>query len=347
MKTLRTAAVGAGRIGWQYHLPQTVEHDGFELVAVVDPLADRLAEAAREFDTKGYSDHQSMLSEQKPDLVVICSPTPFHVEQAIAAFEAGCDVFCDKPVAPSLDEAERIFSTAEKHGRKFMAYQPHRTHTICLALQDILSQGLIGPVYMMRRGQSRWRRRNDWQAWKKNGGGMLNNYGPHAIDQLLYVTGSKATKVSCSLRKVASLGDADDVAKVSMETDNGIVIDIDINQASAWRTDTWDVFGQTGTAIYDRPTKTWNVRYFLPGELPELSVQEGMAAEGRIYKVGEIDDWREKQFPISDYERTDFYQKCYEYFGLDAEPFVTVAQTRELMRVLDVCKRSASEGGWG
>lgn len=55
MKGLRTAVVGLGRIGWQFHLPLICKHTGFKLVAVVDPLPDRLKEAQTAYDVKGYA----------------------------------------------------------------------------------------------------------------------------------------------------------------------------------------------------------------------------------------------------------------------------------------------------
>ena len=343
METLRAALIGLGRIGWQFHLPELARHEGFEPAAVVDPLQERLDEARGKYGVAGYRDHRPMLRAVKPDLVVIASPTPFHAEQAIDAFEAGSDVFCDKPLATSLQEADRMIQAAQSRGRKLMAYQPHRGHSVCVALMDVLGRDLIGPVYMVKAASARWRRRNDWQAWRRYGGGMLYNYGAHMIDQLLYITGSRARRVSCSLRTVASLGDADDVVKAVIETDTGVILDMDINQASAWPLPAWCVLGRRGGIVYDPKAKQLHVRYLPEGEMPELELQEGLAAEGRIYQVGEIKDWREEVVPLANHKEIDFYQKCYDYFAMDAEPFVKIEETRELMRVLEECLRSAGQ----
>ena len=345
MKILRTGVIGLGRVGWQKHIPQIRGHDGFELMAVVDPLPERLEEARIEFGVKGYRDHKSMLAGEKLDLVVIASPTPFHAEQAAAAFEAGVDVFCDKPIATSLSETESMIASAEAHGRKLMAYQPHRTYPEGVALKEILKRDLIGPVYMIKCAMSRWRRRNDWQALKEYGGGMLCNYGAHIIDLLLYLTKSRAKRISCALRTVASLGDADDVVKAVIETDSGVILDMDINQAAAWPMERWHVMGERGGAIYDHESKTWKVRYYRQEELPALKLQGTMAAEGRIYRIGQDIPWREETFSLSDFPEMDFYQKCYEHFALDQEPFVSLAETRELMRVLEQARLSAAQSG--
>lgn len=341
MKVLHTAVIGLGRIGWQFHVPNVARHEGFELTAVVDPLDERLDEAKSRFGAKGYKDHVSLLASEKLDLVVIASPTKFHREHALAAFEHGCNVFCDKPMAPTLAEADSMIEASKKYNRKFMIYQPHRVGADIVALQEILRQGLIGPVYMIKRSNSGYDRRNDWQAFRKNGGGMLNNYGAHYIDQSLYLSGSRAKRISCSLRTIASLGDADDVLKAVIETESGIILDVDINQAAAQTLPPWQVLGKYGSAVLDQKNHAWNVRFFRPEELEDVGIQEGLAAKARRYGSGEKIPWQEKIFPLSDFQPINFYQKCYEFYALDAAPFVPIEETREVIRVLDACRKNA------
>jgi len=347
MKVLRTAVVGLGRVGWRFHIPQVLEHDGFELAAVVDPLPDRLAEAESKFGVRGYRDHEALLEAEQLDLVVIASPTRFHCAQAVAAFERGCDVFCDKPMSFSLEEADRMIVAMETHGRKLMVYQPHRAVVEVVALQEILRRGLIGPVYMMKRAQSRYVRRNDWQAFRKHGGGMLNNYGAHYIDQLLYLAGSSARRITCSLRSIATLGDADDVVKAVIETENGVILDLDINMAAAHPIPPWLIFGERGSIVLDEEARTWRVRFFRLDELPDVPLHEALAAPGRRYPRDEAIPWRDVTFPLADFHPVDFYARCYEFYALDAAPFVPVAESRELMRVLDVCRRDAEKDALG
>jgi len=351
MRQLRTAVIGLGRVGWQFHVPQIINHEGFALVAVVDPLDERLAEAQATFGPalkeplRTYRDHLTMLEEAKPDLVVICSPTRFHLEQALAAFAHGYDVFCDKPMAPTLEEADTMIAAARDAGRKLMVYQPHRAMVEVVALQDILRRGILGPVYMMKRARSAFTRRNDWQALRKYGGGMLNNYGAHFVDQLLYLAGSRAARIFCALRTIASLGDADDVVKAVIETENGIILDLDINMAAAVPLTPWVILGRCGSATLDESAHTWRVRYFCPTDLADISLDESLAAPGRKYASGETIPWREESFPLADYAPVDFYTKVYDYYALDATPFVPIAESREVMRVLDMCRRDAERHG--
>ena len=58
-------------------------------------MIERLEEAREKFNVNGYSDYHELLENEKLDLIVIASPTPFHCEQTIAAIEHGVDVFLE------------------------------------------------------------------------------------------------------------------------------------------------------------------------------------------------------------------------------------------------------------
>jgi scyllo-inositol 2-dehydrogenase (NADP+) len=339
MKKLKTVLIGLGRIGWEYHLPKIARKDGFDLVGVADPLHDRLLEASQQYNVKGYLDYLDMLREQRPDLVVIASPTLFHARQAIASFEAGSHVFCEKPAGRSYEEFEDIFKASKSSGKKFMVYQPHRTYKEAAALKEILSRNKIGPIYMIRRNWFDYARRNDWQALKKFGGGMLNNYGSHFIDQLLYLTEYKAKVVSCITRNLVTLGDAEDFVKILLETKNKIILDIEINFASAHRLPLWQILGKYGSIVLDEKRRCWEIKYCRPEDFAKIVVNDELAAEGRKYYNGEIIDWIKEEVFFADSPEIDYYDKCYEFFALDKPAFVPIEQTRELMSILDCCDK--------
>ena len=342
MKHLRTVVVGLGRIGWQFHRPQIDSHEGYLLSGVVDPLSDRLAEAADKFGVAAFPDLPSCLRQVLPDLVVLASPTPLHAEQAEMAFAAGCDVFTDKPMAPDLATADRMIAAAQHHGRRLTVYQPERGSREVVCLQSILAQGLIGDVYMIKHTRTQYTRREDWQAWRRHGGGMLNNYGAHLLDACLHVAGGKAEKITCHLRAIATLGDADDVVKVVIETQNGILLDIDINMASAQpMLPRWHILGSHGSLQLDDEAHAWRARWFDPAELPPLTVQQGLAATARRYGSGEKFPWQEATFPVSEVQEVDYYGRSHGYFTGTGEAVVALAESRELMRVLDACRTDA------
>lgn len=341
MQTLKTAVAGLGRIGWGYHVPEVVRHGGFELVAVVDPLEERRLEARQTHGVAVYPSIEDLLGDQRPDLVVIATPTRYHAGQAVMALEHGAHVFCDKPMADSLDAADRMIDAARRAGRKLMVYQPHRMGSDVLALRAILARELIGRVIMIKRTAAAYSRRHDWQAFRKHAGGMLYNHGPHFVDQLLDLAGAPARRVRCVMKAVATLGDAEDMVKILIETTNGVVLDIDINMAAAHPMPPWQVLGERGSLVMDAEAKTWRVRYFRPEELERVAPVETLAAPGRRYGSGETIPWREESVSLEAYPSASFYDRCYDHFARDMAAFVPLDESRELMRVLELCRRDA------
>lgn len=338
MKKIKTALVGLGRIGWNYHLPNIKHHNGFELCAVVDISKERLEEASEQYDVQGYTELGRMLIQEKPELVVIASPTSLHREHAIQSMQTGADVFLDKPMAPNYEDACAIAEAANKYNQKLMIYQPHRAKPEIVALNRIFESGKLGDIYMIKRAVSLYTRRNDWQTLQKFGGGMLNNYGPHFIDQMMYLTGSQAKSHFCCCHQVAALGDTEDVAKIVLQMECGITVDIDINCATAYPIPAWMIFGKYGTAIYEGDEwvkSNFRIRYFNPNLVKTQKVDESLTAVGRVYSTDTPLPWVEETYPVLQEEQIDFYTKCYEYFAENKPPFVPLEETLTVMHLID------------
>ena len=338
MKKIKTAVIGLGRIGWLYHIPEIIKHKGFELLCVCDPLAERLKEAEEQFNIPTYDNIDEMFTKERPELTVIASPTNFHPQHCITAFEYGSNVFCEKPVAVSTEETDDIFNKMKLSGKKFMAYQPHRAGADIQCLKGIMESGILGDIFMIKRTRTDYVRRSDWQAFSELGGGMLNNFGSHLVDQMLYLSQSTPKKIYCSAKKIASLGNAEDVVKIDIETENNILLDIDINMASALPVQPWIVFGRYGTASLDSKTQVWNVKYCKPSEFNDVYAQKSLAAQHRVYDTQEAIKWHTEQYRISDYEPVDYYDECYKYFEMNEKPIVSYKESRLLVQTLCFCK---------
>lgn len=335
---LRTAVVGLGRIAWDYHLPRLCGHPGFELTVVVDAQESRIAEARDRFEvTAGYCSYEKMLAVEKPDLVVIASPTCFHAGQTLEAFRHGADVFCEKPLAGSCLEAEQLAEAMRHYGRRLMVYQPHRLTPEAIALKQILADGLLGDIFMVRRVCADFRRRNDWQARSELGGGMLNNYGSHFIDQFLHLFPGRA-EVNAEMRRVVSAGDADDVVKALIVNEHKVIFDLEINMASAFFANDWQVCGSLGTARLDHRQGCWQVRFLDPAEVVPLEMQSGMAAVDRQYPGDEALPWREREYRLDEVDPYLFYHHCHSYFALGKPPFVQITETLAVMRLIQAAR---------
>jgi len=336
---LRVVVVGLGRIGWQFHFKEAVASDQFELSAVVDPLQDRVDEAVSESGCRGYSTYELMLAAETPDIIALATPTTLHEQQTLQAIDHGCHVILEKPMTTSVESADRMIQAATSASKRIFVYQPHRLTVETATVRSIIASGKLGKIFSIKRGVFRFVRRNDWQSLKKNGGGMLNNYGAHYIDQLLYLADHpQLADIRCRLWAAATLGDADDVVRVWMTTTDNVLLDLEINQASAQTLPSWHICGDRGTMISD--SAGFHLKYYRDQDAPPLEIKEG-AAPGRSYDNKDRLPWIEETVEATG-ENLDFYANIYDVLSETSEPYIPIEQTRELMRVMAECRLDAS-----
>ena len=338
MTKIRTALAGLGRIGWQFHLPQISRHENFELTAAVDPVKERLQEIAGAHpECALFEEFDTMLKVSKPDLVVIASPTIFHEKQIIAAFRSGADVFAEKPLTAEVAECENILREMESSGRKLMVYQPRRLDADARNAAGIIASGILGKIHLIRRNISNYNRRNDWQAQNRFAGGMLNNYGVHYIDQICSVTNFDYRCEYCELKRINSLGDAEDFVKVILSGNDGLTAEVEISQSCAFPVNQWHIEGAYGTARYSSETGSWQLRYLDPASLGDIELQNDLAANGRLYPCEKL-DWKE-DFALPAAETEDFYDNLYHYLTGTGEPLVKVSESYAVIKLIDCARK--------
>lgn len=344
-KILKTAVAGLGRIAWSDHLPGLLRHpDCFQVSAVVDPLPERRADTCGRFRIPvAFASLEELLEQQRPDLVVIASPTPFHAQQTILALKHGCHVFCDKPAAMTLEEAQKMHAAAQASGRLLTVYQPRRFNADSAALKVLLQSEKLGTIYQIKLYVGNYSPRTDWQAFRKNGGGMLRNYGAHALDQCCFLLGGKLRLLACVTDRIISLGDAEDVVKILLCSDRGILVDLDINQASALQPYRWCVYGSRGCAVARGLSNDWEIRFCDPVEGKTLSADDTMAARERKYSSLDI-SFRSETFrpEIPEKSPIDFYlRNLADSIAGKTEVVVPFQETLEVMRLMDECRAAA------
>lgn len=155
--------------------------------------SDASPDARQDFERRFGDDHfetPTALFEQDLDAVVITTPNKFHAPVATEAMEQGIDVFIEKPLANTLENARRIATVAEETGRICMVGYQSRFLNVCKILKWYIDQGYFGTIrhvqssYMRRRGVPG---RGSWYTSKEiSGGGALIDIGIHVIDLLLY-----------------------------------------------------------------------------------------------------------------------------------------------------------------
>ena len=343
-RVIHTLLAGLGRIGWNTHLPALLADPGFQVDAVVDPAQERLAECRQKFGIPGFHTLEEALKRGVFDLTVIASPTCFHAGQTIAALRAGCHVFCDKPAALNLAEFLRMKTAAEENRRILTIYQPARISRHNLFLKELIRSGKLGKVFLVKLLRERFSRRNDWQALRRNGGGMLLNYGSHMVDQANFLLDAPGRVLTCTADRVLSCGDADDVVKLLLRYDGPVTVDIDINQAAADSMFRYAVFGSKGSAVLPAEGDAWRIRLLKESGGAVVELHADLSAPGRKYPASETEFRCETELPPETVPPvTQYYENLYRAVTAGEKLLNPLSETENLVRMIDRAGEIAGE----
>ena len=182
---LKIGIVGLGTHGTTH--AQELVGMGHEVVGVdADPQTRR--EFQRQYDATTFESLDDLF-ETELAAAVITTPNKFHEPTALKAFDAGLDVFLEKPLAHTLESAERIVDAAEETEAICMVGYHHRFRNVCNVAKQYVDRGYFGDVrhidakFIRRRGIPG---RGTWYTSREiAGGGVLIDVGAHAIDMLL------------------------------------------------------------------------------------------------------------------------------------------------------------------
>ena len=258
MKKWRVGIIGIGGIFKGSHIGEYLDDERLEVVALCDIIEERATEIRdKHFPNAAvYTDFRELLKDESIDSVDICTPNFLHSIIAVAAFEAGKHVFCEKPDAVNVEEVLKMNRAAEKAGKTLMIMRNNRFSPASQYAKKYIESGAMGDIYCGRCG---WQRRRGipgkggWFTTKaQSGGGPLIDLGVHMIDLAIWlmgspkpvtVTGSTYCKfadsdtsdsVNSDFGDKVSDGtfDVEDLAMGTIRFDNGAQLQIEFSWAS-------------------------------------------------------------------------------------------------------------------
>jgi myo-inositol 2-dehydrogenase / D-chiro-inositol 1-dehydrogenase len=145
----RLGVIGLGRMG-AIHAANATRIAGLRVVAVSDPHAPSLAAASERLGAAGHPDWRELVARDDLDAVLICSPSPAHCDQIIAAAEAGRDVFCEKPIDLDLTSINEALDAVKRAGVTLQLGFNRRSDRNFAGLQRRLAAGAIGTPWLLR-----------------------------------------------------------------------------------------------------------------------------------------------------------------------------------------------------
>jgi predicted dehydrogenase len=276
VEPVRAAIVGTGLIA-NAHMAAARQAGGrVRVVAAVDVDRSRLDEFRARYDiARGYDDARAMLAAEKPDLVQICTPPALHAELSVACLEAGAWVLCEKPLAASLAELDRILAAEERTGRYCSSVFQWRFGSGAQHLKRLIDSNALGRP-LVGVCQTTWYRgeayyRVPWRGkWATELGGPTMIHGIHAMDLFLWLLGDWQV-VAAMIGTLDRDVEVEDVSLANVRFENGALVSI-VNSVLSPRQETylrWDFQKATVElrGLYSYTNEDW--RYSIPEGSPD------------------------------------------------------------------------------
>lgn len=216
---LKIGIIGAGMMGSTH----AAAYDGIpkvRIVGVADEQPETAAKLAGLYGANSYASMEALIEAEQPNVIDICLPNHLHKSHVIRAASGGMHVFCEKPIATSLEDAIGMDEACRSAGVTFMVGQALRfspDYAMAKKLVEEGKLGKVGTVRMIREGAA-----PGWAEWfqdKSRSGGVLADLGIHDLDWLRWTFGEPQRVYA----KIAGEGLPGEHAFVSIRTKSGII----------------------------------------------------------------------------------------------------------------------------
>lgn len=256
---MKYALIGCGRISTN-HIKAAVNND-LEIVAVCDVLSEHMEtlfekhSLERQDNIKRYKDYKQMIKENDLELVSIATESGSHAEIALYCIEKGINIIIEKPMAMSLEDADKIIKLSEEKNVKVCVSHQNRFNIAVQKMRNALENSRFGKL---SHGSIhvRWNRNQayytqaPWRGtWAQDGGALMNQC-IHGVDLLRWTFGDEIEEVYGQTRQqFHHYLEAEDIGMAVVKFKNGAIATIEgtTNVYPQNLEETLYVFGEKGT----------------------------------------------------------------------------------------------------
>ena len=309
---------------------------------------------------RATSDWRALVSDPAVDVVSITTPNAFHPEMAIAALQAGKHVWCEKPMAPALADAQGMLAAARGSGRIAVLGYNYIQNPAFREIARMIGDGAIGEPIQFRAEMDEDFMADPEQAffWKSeasSGYGALDDFAVHPLS-LAYRLFGKAERVFCDMAKpyatrpLAEGGrravETHDMANVLLRFSGGLQASLLVNR-SAWGRKgriALQVFGSKGSILYDQERMNEIELYRATGDPARQGYTRILAGPAHS-PLGWCGPAPAPGRRINSLTLIDGGARSRERGGAPA-PLVTFEEGIEIERTVHAAARSFASGGW-
>jgi len=373
MPKIRIGLVGYGGIGrvhaaayraipFHYGLPA----DSIEIAGVATTRRETAQRAAAEIGCRFYTDdYRELLGRADIDAIDICTPNNSHHEIVLAAAAAGKQIYCEKPLAMNVAEAESMARAVESAGVKAQVTFNFRFFPAIMRAKQLIEAGFLGRLFSFR---GRYHRSSyidgdkpmSWRLERAiTGGGALFDLGSHILDLLYFVLGefdsvSGALDTLIKERPAAARSatmapvQVDDIALLHARTLAGTLGTVEISRMGTGATNdlTFELFGQQGALRFDLNEPAWLSVYDARAAGSPLGGERGfrkIEAASR-YEGQRAPDWT----MTPDFMRA--HAECqYQFIKSiwdDRDPSPSFAEGLHVQKIMAAAEASSKSGRW-
>lgn len=246
-KKFNLGLVGCGRIS-QAWLEAIKQCKHVNLVAVMDINLELAKPIVELRGCAAFGDLEQFIQYKKYDGVIVCTPPFTHATICCRLLEEGISVICEKPLAFTIDEGQKMYETAKKNDAILMMASKFRYVEDIIRTKSIISTGLLGEIHFYENHFCSKVNMNE--RWNSNpqvsGGGVIMDNGPHAVDIVRYLIGPISKIFAHESSRKADMN-VEDTATISLITKSNIIADIHLSWAVNFVSDSYiEIYGTEG-----------------------------------------------------------------------------------------------------
>ena len=256
---MKYALIGCGRIAVN-HMKAAINNE-LEIVAVCDVLEEKMEELLAKYglekdeSIKRYTDYKKMIEELQPELASIATESGIHAEIALYCIEKGVNLIIEKPMAMSIEDANKIIDLAEEKNVKVSACHQNRFNVAIQKLRKAVESGRFGKlshgsIHVRWNRNAGYYEQAPWRGtWEQDGGALMNQC-IHGIDLLRWMMGDEIEEIYGATRQqFHDYLEAEDVGMAVIKFKNGAIGTIEgtTNVFPKNLEETLYIFGENGT----------------------------------------------------------------------------------------------------
>ncbi|HEY3187238.1 MAG TPA: Gfo/Idh/MocA family oxidoreductase [Solirubrobacteraceae bacterium] len=334
MSALRVGIAGYGLAGEVFHAPLVDAVDGLEVAGIVTSSPERQARARAAYpDAAVVADLDALWGEI--DVLVVAAPNRAHVALALAGLERELAVVVDKPIAPSVAEAERLLAA----GGALTVFQNRRWDGDFLTVRRLVEEDALGEIVRFESRFERFRPEVQGDRWRElpdaaEGGGLLLDLGPHLVDQARVLLGHPL-RVYAEVRALRPGAQVDDDVFIALEHPGGATSQLWMSMVAPLHGPRFRVSGRrAGFATDGLDPQEPQLR---AGRRPR-DPDYGHGRDGRLVDVG-----GERRVRLDRGGYQVFYERVRDWLRGDGPVPVDPADSVAGLRVLEAARRSAAK----